>query len=182
MQTKVIVELVIEHDENGEPFGVVDRVLDYGVFQDTINDGTEGATYKVTSAICRGEVDETKPIEWVCADCGSANVECAMWVNPNTEEVSGDFGTFNADYSTYCNDCDEHRTLVKPEQYAESQTVYRVEGRDDSCGEGWSWMSVAGTEADATYDTEAEAVLAMHNLAVSTGWSRDNLRVIKVAP
>lgn len=57
---------------------------------------------------------------------------------------------------------------------------YQVQGRDDSCGEGWSWMAVAGTEEDATYDSEIEATLALHNLAATTGWLLCNLRVSEV--
>ena len=57
---------------------------------------------------------------------------------------------------------------------------YQVQGRDDSCGAGWSWMAVAGKEADATYDTEADAYLALRNLAATTGWPLENMRVVEV--
>jgi hypothetical protein len=46
-----------------------------------------------------------------CTVCKGTNVEMAMWVNPNTNEVGGDFGTFNYGDNTFCNDCGENHDL-----------------------------------------------------------------------
>ena len=47
-----------------------------------------------------------------CNDCKGTNVQCAMWVNPNTHKVFDDFGEWNYQGSTWCDDCQEHTELI----------------------------------------------------------------------
>ncbi len=52
----------------------------------------------------------TQPIKddsqiWVCATCGSEDVQHAMWVRLNTNEIREEFGTWNEDDSTWCDVC-----------------------------------------------------------------------------
>ena len=54
----------------------------------------------------------------VCAVCGSENVQHAMWVNVNTSEVLGEFGTWCDGDNSWCEDCDEHTELVEREKPA----------------------------------------------------------------
>ena len=41
-----------------------------------------------------------------CTVCGSANVEYAVWRNPNNGAVGELFGSWNAGDSMFCADCD----------------------------------------------------------------------------
>lgn len=52
-----------------------------------------------------------------------------------------------------------------------------VEGCDEQ-GQ-WSWMGVAESEEDATYDTREEADSAIDALVGTNGWDRDRLHVIE---
>ena len=49
----------------------------------------------------------------VCEKCGSANVQHAYWVNPNSEEVLEPFGTWCYDDNSWCENCQEHTKLVE---------------------------------------------------------------------
>ena len=46
-----------------------------------------------------------------CCKCGGTNVQMAKWVNPNTGEVFGDFGSYDETDTKWCNDCDDNVTL-----------------------------------------------------------------------
>jgi len=56
----------------------------------------------------------TKPV-YVCAVCGSENVQHAMWVAVNTGDVNDDFGSWCAGDNSWCDDCEEHTGLVARE-------------------------------------------------------------------
>ncbi len=43
---------------------------------------------------------------YYCCTCGGVNVVHAHWVNPNTEEVHGVFGSWNEEDATFCHECD----------------------------------------------------------------------------
>ena len=73
------------------------------------------AVLKDALASLQGEI-----ISYVCEHCGSANVEHAHWVNPNTDRVSDIYGTWNYDDVRFCNDCDEAYALVDLEDFRES--------------------------------------------------------------
>jgi len=46
-----------------------------------------------------------------CGACGSAEVQHAFWVDPNTMEVGDEFGTWNYDDNAWCGKCEGHGTL-----------------------------------------------------------------------
>jgi hypothetical protein len=52
---------------------------------------------------------------YVCSKCGGTNVQLAAWVNPNTEEVFDDYGSWNHQDTKWCGDCEEHVLLVLKE-------------------------------------------------------------------
>lgn len=54
------------------------------------------------------EVKKPKPGTMVCLKCGSANVQVAMWVRPNTGEVIDCLGSSDETDTTFCEDCDDH--------------------------------------------------------------------------
>ena len=56
---------------------------------------------------------------------------------------------------------------------------YQVQGRSES-GDEWGWEYAAGQAEDATYRTEMAAERALDNLAETTGWGRDRLRVERI--
>ena len=47
-----------------------------------------------------------------CKECGGANVQIAMWVNPNTGKTIDDFGSFDEADTKWCNDCDSNELLI----------------------------------------------------------------------
>ena len=47
-----------------------------------------------------------------CKRCGGFNVQMAMWVDPNTNEIMEDFGSFDEQDTKWCNDCDSGEELV----------------------------------------------------------------------
>lgn len=40
-----------------------------------------------------------------CTKCGGTNVQCAMWINPNTKEIHDDFGSWDETDTKFCEDC-----------------------------------------------------------------------------
>jgi hypothetical protein len=42
----------------------------------------------------------------ICAECGSLNVQYAVWMSANTGETHDVFGSWNAGDNTFCEDCD----------------------------------------------------------------------------
>tara|TARA_R110000772_G_scaffold62137_5_gene139682 strand:- start:14536 stop:14763 length:228 start_codon:yes stop_codon:yes gene_type:complete len=63
------------------------------------------------------EIDEPLVI-WVCQDCGSEDVEEKMWVNANTQDITG---SCNDDENSYCNDCQEHVGLIPEDEFIENE-------------------------------------------------------------
>lgn len=51
----------------------------------------------------------------VCDQCGSANVEILMWVNPNTHEIGDD--SIEEREGNWCKECEENVELVPEEEY-----------------------------------------------------------------
>ena len=56
--------------------------------------------------------DEMHACPIVCGECGGQNVQHAMWVRVNTDEVVDSFGTWNFDGSAWCEDCETHVLLA----------------------------------------------------------------------
>lgn len=52
-----------------------------------------------------------KPSYW-CARCGGTNVQHAMWVDVNTDEVHDAFGSWCNGDNSWCHDCGEHTQLL----------------------------------------------------------------------
>lgn len=51
-----------------------------------------------------------------CSECGSSEVDMKMWVNPNTNNISGDCSNRDEEEDCWCNTCEEHvRLLTLPE-------------------------------------------------------------------
>lgn len=46
-----------------------------------------------------------------CTECGGTNVEVAMWVNPNTDEIGEEFGSGTTADTQWCHDCEDHVLL-----------------------------------------------------------------------
>lgn len=47
-----------------------------------------------------------------CTDCGSTNVQAAMWVCPNDDDyVQDPFGTFGHELNSWCEGCEDHTRL-----------------------------------------------------------------------
>jgi hypothetical protein len=57
--------------------------------------------------------DDRPKLLYVCAKCGSDNVQHAMWVNVNTNEVHDIFGSWCHGDNSWCEDCEEHTQLVE---------------------------------------------------------------------
>jgi len=55
---------------------------------------------------------------WVCASCGSEDVQHAMWVDMNTNEVHDIFGSWCHGDNSFCNGCGENSELVEREKSA----------------------------------------------------------------
>ena len=47
-----------------------------------------------------------------CSKCGGHNVQVATWVNPNTDEILEEFGSWNETDTKFCVDCQENVELV----------------------------------------------------------------------
>lgn len=62
-----------------------------------------------------------KPGAYVCAACGSDDVQHAHWVNPNTNEVGGVFGSWNETDAVFCNACEEHAGIVERDEIADAE-------------------------------------------------------------
>lgn len=63
------------------------------------------------------EVDEPLII-WVCQECGSKDIEEKMWVNPNTQEITGTCGDYE---DNYCNNCQEHVKIIPEDEFIENE-------------------------------------------------------------
>lgn len=53
------------------------------------------------------------PDDAVCAVCGSDDVEHAMWVTLNTDEVGEVFGSWCNGDNSFCSKCDEHTEIIE---------------------------------------------------------------------
>ena len=86
---------------------------------------TEHAVLKVISATAAalgvGTVVESRrepsPDDYVCSECGSDDIDHAMWVGVNTNEVGGVFGTWCEGDSNFCNGCDQHTYFIERREY-----------------------------------------------------------------
>ncbi len=58
-----------------------------------------------------GNAKEECECEMYCSRCGGTNVQIAMWVRTNTEEVLDDFGSFDETDTKWCEDCEAHVLL-----------------------------------------------------------------------
>ena len=47
-----------------------------------------------------------------CGKCGGIRVQIAAWVDANTDEVLGDYGSWDSNDTAFCADCDAHVTLI----------------------------------------------------------------------
>jgi hypothetical protein len=52
---------------------------------------------------------------YVCSKCGGTNVQLVAWVDPNTNEVFDDYGSWNSIDTKFCADCDENVALIEKE-------------------------------------------------------------------
>lgn len=78
-----------------------------------------GADYALSVRLCGVKLPSPAPtsISYVCSVCGSASVEHAFWVDPNTEEVTEEFGTWNYDDTVHCHDCGENHSIIDPDEF-----------------------------------------------------------------
>lgn len=47
-----------------------------------------------------------------CSKCGSLDIETKMWVNPNTEQISGHCSDISEKEDNWCKACEEHTELL----------------------------------------------------------------------
>jgi hypothetical protein len=95
----------------------------------------------------------------ICEDCGSDNVEYAVWHNPNTEELGEAFGTFNYGDNTFCHECDDNKRLLfkgdNPEKFKELREKHLT---CFGCGKkGVNHKSLRDCKTDMEKDDEEEA-------------------------
>lgn len=70
------------------------------------------ATWVRQSAEAAAENAEPEPQpRYRCAECKGTDIQCAVWVNPNTREAFDDFGSWNNIDTQWCNHCGEHTTF-----------------------------------------------------------------------
>lgn len=43
-----------------------------------------------------------------CRRCGGGQVQVAQWVRVNTDEIVGDYGSWDSTDTTWCEDCEDH--------------------------------------------------------------------------
>lgn len=79
-------------------------------------------TLNAIKRACMPDPDEEPEITWVCSNCGGTNVETVCWVDPNTDQVHEDYGTWNHQDTTWCGDCDDHHPLISKEEWDEKGT------------------------------------------------------------
>ena len=68
----------------------------------------------------------TEPGEdYVCSVCGSGDVQHAMWVRVNTDEVLDSFGGWDSSLydNSWCEACGEHHRLISKAEYEERRTL-----------------------------------------------------------
>lgn len=71
------------------------------------------------------------PVSYVCSVCGGSNVEHAFWVDPNTDRVLDEFGTWNYDDNVFCHDCAENYDIVAPREFRDAlPEEYRATYKD----------------------------------------------------
>lgn len=111
------------HDVRGP---TADRLLNLGLVQEVraVPCQTHGRAHPGYLGLTElgRRVLAAKPTDYVCSVCGSAEVQHAMWVTLNTEQVRGEFGTWNYDDNTWCPDCcdagrDGHTKIILREEY-----------------------------------------------------------------
>ena len=56
----------------------------------------------------------------VCEECGSQDILTLMWVNPNTNEVSGEL-SYEIDANNWCKKCCKHVSITSLEEYKLNQ-------------------------------------------------------------
>ncbi len=67
---------------------------------------------------CDNPVDphaEEKSPPVICSECGSPNVQYAVWYRPNKKEVLDDYGSWDHPDTKWCEDCGSHQILLDPE-------------------------------------------------------------------
>lgn len=58
---------------------------------------------------------------WVCAVCGGADVQHAMWVSLNTNAIHEAFGGWCYGDNNYCPNCDDHTEIIEKVEYDKRQ-------------------------------------------------------------
>lgn len=75
------------------------------------------------------EVDEPIII-MVCQKCGSKSVDIKVWVDANTNEITGIASDGDSD-DTWCNDCQDHTGLIIEDEYVESERNDFIQKEED---------------------------------------------------
>tara|TARA_R110002110_G_scaffold152784_1_gene345726 strand:- start:119 stop:331 length:213 start_codon:yes stop_codon:yes gene_type:complete len=57
---------------------------------------------------------------YMCVECGSEDIQVAMWVNPNTGESDDWYGSGSSAETQWCHNCEEH-CFVKLRVYPDEQ-------------------------------------------------------------
>lgn len=70
-----------------------------------------------------------------CADCGSSDVEMAMWVNPNTGENSGQRSDRFEKEDCWCKNCKKHVRLLTLEELWDQFSEIPVNNDDEIEGD-----------------------------------------------
>ncbi len=103
---------------------------------------------------------------YVCSVCGGENVEHAFWADPNTEEVGGEFGTWNYDDTRYCQDCGANHKLVEVSDSGDAADV----ASDHVSVYAWTWSGGVDPASvdEVTSGTLAAAIEAAQDVATAS--------------
>lgn len=110
----VTVRLEVEGDESAVS-EAVDAALDCGTLQDAINGYEHDAGPAAVRSCVLLQAEKAK--RWKCSQCGSEDVQLAMWVKPNTGDVLEPVfdHPLPAVTAFWCGACDAERELeVRP--------------------------------------------------------------------
>lgn len=102
---------------------------------------TFGGDFHLSALALGVPLDPEYTPTYVCSVCGGDNVEHAFWADPNTEQVNGEFGTWNYDDNVFCNDCGEHHDIVEAKEYRALSL---------------QWRPLAGTDAKHKHEPAAD--------------------------
>ena len=86
-----------------------------------------GGKYRLCPA-CGWDGSPAPYSAWVCADCGSDDIQTMTWVNVNTSEVHEQCHSWNWKEASYCCSCVGGALFVSREEYEKKPSGEGVKG------------------------------------------------------